>query len=143
MFSIGRLPSISIHGYRWYFFFFYDNSHRPIQLQFLRSSLRKIKENCRMFLGLSPLKRISHLKMYSSIYRGWWAQMLNVSINTFSLYTNFSQTDRVANFMREVVAFLSSAFRISGHIFLMMTKNLHISFIFVILKGKSHHSQSL
>lgn len=67
--------------------------------------------------------------------------MLNVSINTFSLYTNFSQTDRVANFMGAVVAFLSLALRISGHIFLMMTKNLHIPFVFVILKGNCHHSQ--
>jgi len=31
--------------------------------------------------------------------------MLNASINTFSLYTDFSQTYRIENFMREVVMF--------------------------------------
>lgn len=43
--------------------------------------------------------------------RGWWGQMLNASINSFSLYTSFSQT----NFMRKIVTFLSLVFRINRH----------------------------
>lgn len=39
--------------------------------------------------------------------------MLDVSINTLSVWLKLLY--RMANFMREVVKFLSSAFRIGGH----------------------------
>lgn len=49
-----------------YIFLFYNDSYGALQLQFIRSSLRKLK--CGV-LGLSHLKVISDFKMYSSIYR--------------------------------------------------------------------------
>lgn len=53
--------------------------------------------------------------MFSSLYRGWWPEKLNTSRNILSSYSNFNQGDKMANFMQEIMTFLSSAFRITGH----------------------------
>lgn len=47
--------------------------------------------------------------------RGWWPEKLKTPRNTLSSYNNFSHRDKMANFMLEIVTFLSSAFRITGH----------------------------
>lgn len=52
-----------------YVFIFYDDSHRAIQLKFIRSSLRKTKTKYEVLLGLRHLKVTSDFKMYSLIYK--------------------------------------------------------------------------